>query len=97
MSQEDEIESVAIYPAIGIARVGNSPDDFFSGTRNPGDKRRGPGPLPGPTRPDQAASGPVPHIWPECTGLHRARTHGGGREHRLDSACRQFEGCLVRV
>ena len=26
-----KVHSVAIYPAIGIARVGNSPDDYFIG------------------------------------------------------------------
>jgi hypothetical protein len=31
-----EIESVAIHPAIGIARVGNSPDKFFYGPEDPG-------------------------------------------------------------
>lgn len=29
MSSLDQIRSVAIHPAIGIARVGNSPDEFF--------------------------------------------------------------------
>ena len=32
------IASVAIYPAIGIARVGDSPDEFFVGPERPGAK-----------------------------------------------------------
>src|SRR5438552_3051208 len=36
MSAIDTIESVAIYPSIGVARVGNSPDDFFFGPEMPG-------------------------------------------------------------
>jgi hypothetical protein len=36
MSANDKIESVAIYPSIGVARVGNSPDDFFFGPEVPG-------------------------------------------------------------
>jgi L-Lysine epsilon oxidase N-terminal/L-lysine epsilon oxidase C-terminal domain len=36
MSIGDEIESVAIYPSIGVARVGNSPDEFFFGPEVPG-------------------------------------------------------------
>lgn len=32
------IDSVAIYPAIGIARVGDSPDEFFIGPERPGAK-----------------------------------------------------------
>lgn len=31
-----KIKKVAIYPAIGIARVGNSPDEFFLGSMIPG-------------------------------------------------------------
>ena len=36
MSDLDEIHSIAIHPAIGIARVGNSPDEFFFGPEIPG-------------------------------------------------------------
>ncbi len=36
MLAEDKIESVAIYPSIGVARVGNSPDEFFFGPEIPG-------------------------------------------------------------
>lgn len=43
MSANNEIVAVAIYPAIGIARVGNSPTAFFFGPEIPG---------PHPTDPD---------------------------------------------
>lgn len=36
MSTVDEITSIAIHPAIGIARVGNSPHDYFLGPQIPG-------------------------------------------------------------
>lgn len=36
MATTDEIVSVAIYPAIGVARVGNSPEEFFFGPEVPG-------------------------------------------------------------
>ncbi len=36
MLTANEIVRVAIYPAIGIARVGNSPDQFFCGPEIPG-------------------------------------------------------------
>jgi L-Lysine epsilon oxidase N-terminal/L-lysine epsilon oxidase C-terminal domain len=39
MSESDEITHFAIYPAIGIARVGNSPDGFFFGPELPGEPR----------------------------------------------------------
>src|SRR5271168_5082429 len=35
MSELDEIVKVAIHPAIGIARVGNSPTDHFFGSEVP--------------------------------------------------------------
>jgi len=41
-AQSREIVSVAIHPAFGIARVGNSPDEFFLGPEAPG-----PHPTPG--------------------------------------------------
>src|SRR5215217_3520503 len=31
-----EIEQIVIHPAIGIARVGNSPDEWFLGPETPG-------------------------------------------------------------
>ena len=37
MSQNDTITSYYIYPAIGIARVGNSPDEYFIGPEVPGE------------------------------------------------------------
>lgn len=37
------ITNVKIHPAIGIARVGNSPDDFFIGPELPGDRSIPPG------------------------------------------------------
>src|ERR1041384_2805578 len=33
------ISVVKIHPAIGIARVGNSPSDFFIGPESPGNRR----------------------------------------------------------
>ena len=36
MPAERKIESVAIYPSIGVARVGNSPDEFFFSPEVPG-------------------------------------------------------------
>ncbi len=36
MSALDQIHSVAIHPAIGVARVGNSPDAYFFGPEVPG-------------------------------------------------------------
>jgi len=37
MSDHTEIVSYAIYPGIGIARVGNSPDEYFIGPEAPGE------------------------------------------------------------
>jgi hypothetical protein len=37
MSDENTIVSYAIYPGIGIARVGNSPDEYFIGPEAPGE------------------------------------------------------------
>ncbi len=37
MSDQNEIVSYAIYPGIGIARVGNSPDEYFIGPEAPGE------------------------------------------------------------
>ena len=45
--QPSTIERVAIYPSIGIARVGNSPDGFFFGPEVPGER---PGERPGASR-----------------------------------------------
>lgn len=39
MPRHDDITSVAIHPAIGIARVGNSPDGWFLGPEAPGQPR----------------------------------------------------------
>jgi len=39
MNESDEITHFAIYPAIGVARVGNSPDGFFFGPELPGAPR----------------------------------------------------------
>src|SRR5271157_1190685 len=36
MSRLDDLASVAIFPAIGIARVGNSPQQYFFGPEIPG-------------------------------------------------------------
>ena len=36
MPVSDQIKRYAIYPAIGIARVGNSPDEYFIGPEAPG-------------------------------------------------------------
>jgi L-Lysine epsilon oxidase N-terminal/L-lysine epsilon oxidase C-terminal domain len=36
MRELDEISAVAIYPAIGIARIGNSPNEYFIGPEIPG-------------------------------------------------------------
>jgi hypothetical protein len=36
MRKLDEISAVAIYPAIGIARIGNSPNEYFIGPEIPG-------------------------------------------------------------
>ncbi|HET9621270.1 MAG TPA: LodA/GoxA family CTQ-dependent oxidase [Kofleriaceae bacterium] len=41
-SSEAVITQFAIYPAIGIARVGNSPTGVFFGPEQPGEVRRGP-------------------------------------------------------
>ena len=32
----DQIEQIVIHPAIGVARVGNSPDEWFLGPETPG-------------------------------------------------------------
>ncbi len=37
MSEVERIVSYAIHPAVGVARVGNSPDGFFIGPQAPGD------------------------------------------------------------
>ena len=39
MSESSTITSVAIYPSIGVARVGNSPDGYFFGPELPGSAR----------------------------------------------------------
>ena len=36
MSDQNAIVSYAIYPGIGFARVGNSPDEYFIGPEAPG-------------------------------------------------------------
>jgi hypothetical protein len=36
MGENGSIDSVVIYPAIGVARVGNSPDEYFFGPEVPG-------------------------------------------------------------
>src|SRR3712207_2674126 len=36
----DEVVRYAVYPCIGIARVGNSPDEFFVGPEAPGEVPR---------------------------------------------------------
>jgi hypothetical protein len=35
-SDRDQIEQIVIHPAIGVARVGNSPDEWFLGPETPG-------------------------------------------------------------
>ena len=42
MSESHEITQFAIYPSIGVARVGNSPAGFFFGPEQPGAPRSGP-------------------------------------------------------
>ena len=37
MSDQNAIVRYAIYPGIGIARVGNSPDEYFIGPEAPGE------------------------------------------------------------
>jgi hypothetical protein len=37
MSEQKPIARYAIYPGIGIARVGNSPDEYFIGPEAPGE------------------------------------------------------------
>lgn len=37
MSDNDTIVRCAIYPGVGIARVGNSPEEFFLGPQVPGE------------------------------------------------------------
>jgi hypothetical protein len=42
MPESPEITQFAIYPAIGVARVGNSPTGLFFGPEQPGEVRSGP-------------------------------------------------------
>ena len=42
MPESPEITQFAIYPAIGVARVGNSPTGLFFGPEQPGEVRHGP-------------------------------------------------------
>lgn len=42
MDDPQKIVQYAIHPAIGIARVGNSPDEFFLAPQYPGDVPAGP-------------------------------------------------------
>ena len=42
MADPQEVVQYAIHPAIGIARVGNSPDEFFTAPQYPGDVPAGP-------------------------------------------------------
>lgn len=42
MSESHEITQFAIYPSIGVARIGNSPQGFFFGPEQPGVARIGP-------------------------------------------------------
>ena len=37
MSDQNSIVRYAIYPGIGVARVGNSPDEYFIGPEAPGE------------------------------------------------------------
>ena len=43
MPDQNAIVSYAIYPGIGIARVGNSPDEYFIGPEAPGQVPQPPG------------------------------------------------------
>src|SRR5438128_7746039 len=43
IAQMATIKTIKIHPAIGIARLGNSPTDFFVGPEKPGAHRRPPG------------------------------------------------------
>jgi hypothetical protein len=36
MAETESITRYVIYPGIGIARVGNAPDDYFIGPESPG-------------------------------------------------------------
>jgi hypothetical protein len=42
MSESHQITQFAIYPSIGVARIGNSPQGFFFGPEQPGTTRTGP-------------------------------------------------------
>jgi hypothetical protein len=39
---DHEITHFAIYPSIGVARIGNSPEGYFFGPEQPGAPRSGP-------------------------------------------------------
>ena len=42
MNESHEITQFAIYPSIGVARIGNSPEGYFFGPEQPGVLRPGP-------------------------------------------------------
>ena len=62
MSELDEIVKVAIHPAIGIARVGNSPTDHFFGPEVPGEAPSDPDSVPRRPGPDQAPGRSLPDL-----------------------------------
>ena len=91
------IVRAAIHPAIGIARVGNSPDEYYFGPEIPGGLPIAPGGYKDAQRSDEASGGALPHLRTRRPGSSCARAHGGRCGDRVDRAPRQQEGVLVPV
>ena len=92
-----------IHPAIGIARVGDSLDDFFVGPEAPGipparETRRdsgGPRPIQGRVAASQASGRAVSRLRvheDDAGAVTGARDHRRGRGHRMGGPSRQSQG-----
>ena len=80
-----------IHPAIGIARVGNSPDEFFVGTGASRGDSGAAGRLQGRPVPGQAAGRPLPDLRPPRRRQRRGDHRRRGRD-RVDRAPGQRQG-----
>ena len=96
-TSETTIVRAAIYPAIGIARVGNSQSEYFLGTRSRRPAVGDAGLLPRPGRRTETPSSAISGLWFERRGRSSRRTYRRKRRDSLDRTPRQQEVRLVPV
>ena len=100
MAQIDtgKIAYCQIYPGVGIARIGNSPTEYFIGPETPGQTVAPGRRLQGQGGQDQAAGRAVPSL---CLRQGQCLPRRGHRRrqgrHHLDRASRQRQGELQHV